>query len=208
MTRYYLNDKEIETPPVFTSFDQMLQAVEGRYLAPDSVIREIHLDGETLTPDTGADGGWASIRMEDWEKVEFFTGTLSGIALESIAGAQGYLDKLAEAVPALAVKFQDAPAPEDFASLSSLCEGFLFLNMLLGKLATGYGIDFDRVTVRGASVKENLMKFVGVTKQLIDAQEHRDYILIADTLEYEILPFIPMWKEIFTAIRGLVGPAQ
>jgi hypothetical protein len=208
MTRYYVNDREVEAPPDFTSFDQMLKTIEGRHLEPDTVIREIHVDGQTLTPDRIADDDWVFGRTENWEKIEIFTGTLSDIAQESVAGAQDYLDKIERAVPALAVKFQDMPMTGDFANLSSLCEGFLFLSMLLDKLSAGFRVDPDQIVVRGASAREQMQRFAGIAKQLVEAQERQDYILIADTLEYEILPVVPVWREIFAAVLEKVNRAQ
>ena len=200
MTQYYVNGREVVTPTDLISFDQMLKTIEDRHLESGSVIREIHVDGRPLTMDRNTDDDCTFGQMENWEKIEIFTATLLDVASESVAGAQDYLSRIEKAGPPLVLKFQDIPAPEDFTSLRSLCEGFLFLNLLLDKLATGYRIDFDRITVCDRTVREHLVRFAGVVKQLTEAQECRDCTLITDTLEYEILPVVPVWKEIFTAV--------
>ena len=208
MTQYYVNGSEVEASADFMSFDQMLKTIEDRHLESDSVIREIHVDGQPLTMDRNVDEDCTFGRMENWEKIEIFTATLLDVARESVAGARDYLSRIEKAVPPLALKFQDIPAPEDFTGLCSLCEGFLFLNLLLDKLATGYHINFDQITVRDRTVREHLVRFAGVVKQLTEAQEGRDCNLITDTLEYEILPVVPVWKEIFTVILEKVGHPQ
>jgi len=205
MTRYYVNSREVEVPSDFSSVDQMLKYVESRYLEPADIIREILIDGRPFMMDSlaGGDGnsGWTS----DWEKIEIFTGTLADIADESIAGAQDYLVKIETAAPALAVKFQDFPESEDFGNLGSLCEGFYFLSILLDKLASGYQLKLGEIIVRGVSIQEHLQKFVDIVKQMNDAQEKQEYLLIADTIEYEILPVVPVWKEMFEAISQKIN---
>ncbi|MCL2877291.1 MAG: hypothetical protein FWF13_00760 [Acidobacteria bacterium] len=200
MTRYYVDGREVEVPSNFSSFDQMLKHVEDRYLESSAIIREVHVDGSPLAPESFRGGDGILDRVGDWEKIEIFTGTLAEIAVESIAGAQDYLIKIANAAPALAVKFQDFPESEDFGNLGSLCEGFYFLSILLDKLASGYQLKLDEIIVHGVSVSEHLQKFADVVKQLNEAQEKQEYLLIADTIEYEILPIVPVWKEIFEAV--------
>ena len=208
MTQYYVNGRKVETAADFISFDQMLKTIEDHHLESGSVIREIHVDGRTLTMDRNTDDDCTFGQMENWKKIEIFTATLLDVARESAAGAQDYLNRIEKAVPTLVLRFQDIPAPEDFTSLRSLCEGFLFLNLLLDKLATGYRINFDQVTVRDNTVREQLVRFVGVVKQLTEAQECRDCNLITDTLEYEILPVVPVWKEIFTAVLEKINQSS
>ena len=205
MTRYYVNGREIEIPQGFASFDQLLKHVEDRCLEPTEIIRKISVDGRLFAPESlRGDGGDFGLTGES-EKVEIVTGTLAEIAAESLAGAQDYLVKIENGAPALAAKFQDFPESEDFNNLGSLCEGFYFLSVLLDKLASGYQLKLDEITVRGVSVREQLMKFADIVKQLNEAQEKQEYLLIADTIEYEILPVVPVWKEVFEAVSQKIG---
>jgi len=208
MTRYYVNDREVKITSDFSSFDQMLKYVEDRILDPTAIIREVHVDGRPLAPESIHEDDGSFNRTGGWEKIEIFTGTLAEIAVESITGALDYLVKIENAAPALAVKFQDFPETEDFGNFRSLCEGFYFLCILLDKLASGYQLNLAEVIVRGVTVSEHLKKFSVIVHQLNDAQEKREYLLIADTIEYEILPIVPVWKEIFETISQKILPAH
>jgi len=207
MTRYYVNGRELEIPAEFSSFDQMLKYVEDRCLETTAIIREVHVDGSPLAPEAIRYDDGSFNRTGGWEKIEIFTGTLAEIAVDSIAGANDYLAKIENAAPALAVKFQDFPESEDFGNLGSLCEGFYFLSILLDKLASGYQLKLSEIIVHGAPIGEHLQKFAEIVKQLNDAQEKQEYLLIADTIEYEILPIVPVWKEIFEAVSQKIGQA-
>ena len=201
MTRYYINGAEVDVPADFKSFDSMLKGVENQYLEPDTVIRQILVDGRPFSPESLRDDDEYLDLAHDWEKIEFITGTLSDIAAESIDGAHEYLVKIESAAPALAAKFQDFPESEDFTNLGSLCEGLYFLGILLDKIAIGYQFKLDEIMVHGASVHEHMLKFADIVAQMCNAQEKEEFFLVADIIEHEILPFVPIWKEIFEAVR-------
>ena len=44
-------------------------------------------------------------------------------------------------------------------------------------------------------------------KQLVQSQEKGDLVLISDLLEFEILPMIAVWKEMFLIIQEKVRAA-
>lgn len=46
--------------------------------------------------------------------------------------------------------------------------------------------------------------FTSFLKEIMDAQEVKDYVLVADLLEYEIHPLIENWLELFKHIKEIV----
>jgi len=69
-------------------------------------------------------------------------------------------------------------------------------------------LKLDEIIVCDASLSEHLKKFADIVNQLNEAQEKQEYLLIADTIEYEILPIVPVWKEIFETISRIIGQAH
>jgi hypothetical protein len=209
MTRVFINEREIAPPLDISSLDQIVKHVEDVHLAPDSVIRRICVDGLSLFPDVLHEGAREILRqIENRDKVEIFTGTLQEIARDSIMEAMAYLDRIEAVTPSLATSFQVRPGPESFEKLRQLDEGFYWLNLLLDRLKTNFQIPLEDLLVKGKPVLEHLQKFIEALKQLVDSQEKGDFIMISDLLEYEILPLVPVWKEIFSLILQRVNVAQ
>lgn len=208
MTRLFIDEKEIASPLNISSLDQILKHVEDVHLPPKSVIRRICVDGLSLLPDAlSEDKDGILSQMENRDKVEIFTGTLSEIAHDSIIEAVAYLDRIEAITPSLATSFQISPGPESFENLRQLCDGFYWLNLLLDKLETNFQITLENVLIKERPAREHLQKFIAILKQLIDSQERRDFVLISDLLEYEVLPLVPIWKEIFSFISQKVNAA-
>jgi hypothetical protein len=206
MTKYFLNDREITAPTNFSSLDQLLKHMEESHLASDTVIRKIHIDGHPFALDEL--NGRAVDDIENRERVELFTSTLMEVATDSINEAVEYLARIEILVPSLSIKFQDSPDADAFQNLRQLYEGFYFISILLDKLATSYHIKLGEAIVQDVPIQEHLEKFISVLKQLIECKQNGDYALIADILEYEILPGVPIWKEIFDFVSKKIMMTQ
>ncbi|MBN1571507.1 MAG: hypothetical protein JXA73_26965 [Acidobacteria bacterium] len=207
MTRFYVNDKEITPPMDTSSLGQILKEVENAHLPPNVVVRKIQIDGLPLLPQIVSENPAALCeQMERSEKVEIFTGTLAEIAGDSIREALAYLRRIEDATPSLAESFRFSPNPDAFENLRQLCEGFYWLNLLIDKLGTNFQLRLEEMIVGGIPAMHHHQKFISVLKQLVESQESGDFILIADLLEYEILPLVPVWKEMFGSIaEKMVG---
>jgi hypothetical protein len=209
MTRYFVNEREIDPPPDLKSLDQLLKHVEDSYLPTDSVVRQIHVDGLPVMPTDSPDAfGEAFGAMEGRSVVEIFTGTLPEIAQESICEALDYLNRIETITPSLAASFEISPGPDSFEKLRQLNEGFYWLNLLLDKLEKNFHVSIEEVVVQGMPVREHLQKFIVVLRQLVESQESENFVLISDLLEYEIIPLVPVWREIFNLIAQKVAIAQ
>jgi hypothetical protein len=209
MTKFYVNEREISPPLDISSLDKVLKHIEDVHLPPDSVVRQVQVDGIPLVPDDLPEAGPEILQqLETREKIEVYTGTMPEIARESIAEAIAYLDRIETATPELASSFQVSPGPGSFESLRQLYEGFYWLNLLMDKLETGFHVTFDDVLVENIPARDHHQKFISILKQLIDSHERGDFAMIADLLEYEILPLVPVWKEMFRIIEKKAGVAS
>ncbi len=202
MTRFFVNDREIPSPPPgFSSFHGILEHVEEHYLPPDSVIRQIQVDGLCVLPsELHTTQAGLLDRIEEREKIEFTTGSLREIAYESVQEAVDYLGRIEPIIPSLASGFQTFPEPGMFENLKDLYSGLYWLTLLLNRLGNSLKVPFWEITVQGTSFREHQRKFTSVLRQLVDAQGRGDFVLVADLLEYEILPLLPVWKEVFSSI--------
>jgi hypothetical protein len=207
MTRYFLDSQEIAIPFDAFSIDQIVKHVETYHLSPNSVVRQVQIDGLPLVPDPKEQFN-LRCEMEKRDRVEIITGTVREVAIDSITEALDYLDRAESAIPSLSNTFQTSPSPETFQNLRQLSEGLYWLNLLLDKLKASFQISFEGVLVQGMLASEHHQKFITILKQLIESQERRDFVLISDLLQYEICPLVPVWREMFQIASEKVNAAQ
>ncbi len=207
MTRLFVNNQEVlAPPPSLSSLEEVIKHIEENLLPPDVVIRQVSLDGQPVDANNcQADPSLILGDLAGRERVEVFTSTVEQIALDSISEAESYMNRAEALTPSLAATFRDYPGPETFERLKQLYDGFYWMSMLLSKLETVFKVKLDEMIVDGASLKEQHQRFISILQQLVSAQEQEDFLLIADLLEFEIVPMIPAWKSLLAGISRLAS---
>lgn len=209
MTRFFIDNREIAPPIDMSSLDLIVKHVQSTHLPANSVVRKIRVDGlPVISPDDSDRIPVIFDQIDKKQTVEIFTGTLTEIAAESIAEALSYLDRIESATPSLAESFRFCPGPGSFENLRQLCEGFYWLNMLLDKLESNFHVSLDAVVIEGVSAPQYHKKFISILKQLVESQESGDLVLISDLLEYEIVPFVAVWRDILRAVSAKIAMTQ
>jgi hypothetical protein len=203
MTRLYINKQEITPlPPDLTSLEQVVKLVESDHLSPDTVIRDIQIDGQALIADNRT-SEWPQ-RIDNREVIEIFTSSLQEVAIDSIQEAVIYLERIENATPSLAKSFRSQFGNQEFENLKHFYEGFYWTNLLLDRLERSFEISMETVFILGSSARQHHLRFAALLKEMIRAHEKREFGLVADLLEYEIAPLLPVWKMIFSAIQDKV----
>ncbi|HYK89525.1 MAG TPA: hypothetical protein VE398_12190 [Acidobacteriota bacterium] len=210
MTRFFVNEREIPSPPLgFSSLDGVLKHVEDNYLPPDSVVRQIHIDGLSVLPGESHEIPRDLLEgIERRERVDISTGSLRDVASDSLAEAASYLERIELIIPSLSSSFQAFPGPEAFANLKELYSGLYWLTLLLDRLEKTFKMSFCEIAIQGIPFRAHQQSFISALHQLVGSQEKGDFSLVADILEYEILPFLPIWRELFSGIGQRVAAAS
>jgi len=188
------------------SIDELIRRLEAEVLPPETVIRQIHVDGvPVLLNDADRASEILRSGVKGRGSVEVSTATVEELASDSIVEALEYLSRIETLAPGLAAGFQSTPGPETFESLRQFYEGFYWINLLIERLESTFQIGLESIVLDGVSAPDQHKHFLEVLKELVDAQERQDFLLLADLLEYEVLPVIPFWRKIFTTIAGRLG---
>jgi hypothetical protein len=210
MTRLFVDEREVPFPPPgVESLEQVLKHVQDTHLSREYVIRQVSVDGLPILTDQvqgsipGYDGNISSRGT-----IEVITGAVCEIASDSIQEAISYLERVEAVTPSIATSFQISPGPEAFEHLRQLYEGFYWLNLLLDRLNSFYNVNAETNQVNGKPIREHQDRFLSNLKQMVEAHEKGDYILMADLLEFEIVPLIPDLKQLFVDLSRRSERAQ
>lgn len=210
MTRIFIDDREIEPPDDSSSVCKILTYVDKEHLAENSGVTRIQVNGNPMVPVDSWDTGENAIsgRVEMPDRVEIFTASIANIARGSISEALAYLDRVETLTPSLAESFRVNTSPDSLGNLRQLYEGFYWLHLLLDKLRADFPTHPEDVLIRNGFEPEYHRKFVCTLKRLKEAQERADLAQVSDLLEAEILPFVPLWREMLLAVARRVDGAR
>ena len=209
MARIFVDNREIESPTDDSSISQILKYVEDSHLAQNSAVWQIQVNGLPLIPNSFSESRerTALEPMNVADKIEIFTGPLAEIVRHAMFQALVYVDRIESATPYWAKSFRINPALESIETARHLYEGLYWWNLLLDKLTADFLDQSEGASVWKGSA-DYQQKFVPILKRLIESRKREDFVGIADLLEREIIPLIPIWKRMLDAVAQRAGVAK
>ena len=126
------------------------------------------------------------------------------IALQVIQHINRQMDE-AETSREAAIDFLSTNAPNKaLQKLSGCFTAWQSAQQAVGQLGQLLQVDLNLVIVDGIPLPQALNNFVAQLRTLREALESRDYVLLSDTLSYEIGQTIAQWRDALTQMRAMV----
>ncbi len=206
MPRLFVDAREVPCPlPGFATVDDIVRHVEEKHLSPDSVIRQISIDGNPLPIEELVDEAQAhGSCVGPGNSIQVITGTIWEVAAESVREADAYLSRIEPAIPGLAAAFHGIPSPRELACLSELYEGLFWLSLVVDRLESTFRVSLRKMEIQGISFREHHSRLSSVVARLIETREGVEYGETAALLESEIQPLIPVWRKMFEAVAAMI----
>jgi hypothetical protein len=82
-----------------------------------------------------------------------------------------------------------------------LIQGMEWFVKIASTIEAQLNIDFTVTRCAGRTLRESVDGLNGILMEIIGAQQHSDWVLLTDLLEYELAPQLELWLEIFTTLK-------
>jgi hypothetical protein len=76
-----------------------------------------------------------------------------------------------------------------------------WFSQVLDMILAAKKISMDTM-IDGKSVQDRRASLLDFTQQMVDANKNKDWVLLADLLEYEILPYYKEWSDFLPRFRS------
>ncbi len=76
----------------------------------------------------------------------------------------------------------------------------LFLQMI-AESKEALHLNLSAIPFQNATVEDEVQKLSGVMDQMLKVQEDEDWVMLADLLEYELIPLLKEWNEILAVLQ-------
>jgi len=196
-----LNDEGIQwnTQGQNTLGELIEQFVTKRFFK-DEFINTLTVNG-TVVPEAEM----APVRMRPLNEVSSLimtTDTFRNVSVRALDSMNEYLDGLAGMVEQSADKFRMDDEVEANKYFISCVEGLQTFVGIIDKVKTLNSLDFARMTHEGVAIAEKESALLAVLNTLFETQMRKDWVSLADILEYELSPLVIEWKTILHAVAG------
>ena len=193
-----INGKEEIGSGIGETLGDFLLHIEKVGLAQGNVVRSIKLNGHESSLDSNVN---RNMRLSEIETLEVEVTSLSDIVDKNIENADAYLIRLIPGIEKSVELFRMGNEQEANQFFINIIDGVDWLSQVLDMILAAKAISPDTV-FGGKSIQDRRTSLVGFTQQMVDANKNQDWVLLADLLEYEILPYYQEWSELLPHFRS------
>ena len=193
-----INGKEEVGSGIGETLGDFLLHIEKVGLVQGNVVRSIKLNGHESSPDSKVN---RNMRLSEIETLEIEVTNLSDIVDKNIENADAYLMKLIPGIEKSVELFRMGNEQEANQFFINIIDGVDWLSQVLDMILEAKAISPDAV-FDGKSIQERRDNLITFTQQMVDANKNKDWVLLADLLEYEILPYYQEWSNLIPYFRA------
>ena len=160
----------------------------------DSYVRRIWLEGQEVSS-SAMDTLMTSITSI--ELLELELAHLGDLLANNLANAKEYLEKLIPGFQKAADLFRMGNEQEAHKFYLQILDGIDWFSQVVLNIVKSRGNQ-----VEGQSLGDRQEKLTGLMAQMLEANQNQDWVLMADLLEYEMLPYYEDWQETLSHINA------
>ena len=160
----------------------------------DSYVRRIWLEGQEVSS-SAMDTLMTSITSI--ELLELELAHLGDLLANNLANAKEYLEKLIPGFQKAADLFRMGNEQEAHKYYLQILDGIDWFSQVVLNIVKSRGNE-----VEGQSFGDRQEKLTGLMAQMLEANQNQDWVLMADLLEYEMIPYYEDWQETLSHINA------
>ncbi|HIL27525.1 MAG TPA: hypothetical protein EYG21_09135 [Nitrospinaceae bacterium] len=193
-----VNGKEETISFMGETLGDLLSHIEKVGVTQGNVVRSIKIDGQESSPDSSEA---QRTQISEIATLEVEVSTLADMINKNIENADAYLIRLIPGIEKSVELFRMGNEQEANKFFVKIVDGIDWFSQVLDIILTAKEISPDTV-FEGKSIQDRRTSLVDLTQQMVDANKNQDWVLLADLLEYEILPYYQEWSNLLPGFRA------
>ena len=186
-------ESDFEGETVSAILDAMVQQTPGSY------IRRIWLDDQEFPSD---DREALQKKPSDIDSLEVELANLKDLVATNLANALDYLKKLIPGFEQAADLFRAGNEQEANKYYLQILDGIDWFSQVVSVIMSPDEGETELPDTDDESLEVRQKKLTDLMSQMLEANENQDWVLLADILEYEMVPFYKDWEKILSKLEN------
>ena len=185
---------------------ELLDQIQKNTVLPGTYISSIILDNNPIDLQNKdvKTLEFRTILVNDIQKLEIEIVSVQEIVSKNLENTEQYLEKLLPGIEKAIELFQMEDETEANHFFLNIIDGIDWLSQVLDGVITALNIDIENKKILGKTIQERQTQLINLTQRLVEANKNKDWVLVADLLEYEVLPFYGEWSELIPEFRKML----
>ena len=194
-----LNGKEINQPTAST-IKELVSILDKDFISKNEIILQILIDGNPYLFVEQEE----SLFLDSVKSIEVTTANSKDITLAGVMDSLTHLNILINQLQEVVEKIQSGNEKEGLDFLLTTIEGLRWFNAVLLSVEGVLGFDLREMFYNGESFENHRNKLNKVLNEMLAIFKMKDWVGLADTIEYELVPHLEEWKSWMPTLMKLV----
>jgi len=203
MVSVQLNGNPFDTPNKKETLGSLLVQIRDDTLKPGHFVSEVNCDGISLNLREEED--MKEMAIESFSEIKVFSHSPEGIISESLHNNDEVSETLCELLTSIAEKLRVGMISESMNPYIECLEHVEAFLQIVNHIQA-YLLDNGEEKV-AVSMEDYIKQFLEISTEMLEAQNDEDYVLLADLVEYEVVPLLQDWLELSGVIKNFLQAA-
>ncbi len=192
----FINNQPVDFKPQFPlTWGKLYENLLQKHILPDHGIVRIVVDGQDAYA-TMTDGAAQSVPAET-RVLELHTKDLLSITKDGFLKAGTLIEAIKADLDRTAALFRNGDIEGGSHKMINVMEAIKPLVNFINSIGMSYSLDFDQIRYDDQhSLRQKIEAFIRSLQDVIHAQEKKDFVELADYLEYQLKGEMSTWTRI------------
>ncbi|MEW5976513.1 MAG: hypothetical protein AB1898_11995 [Acidobacteriota bacterium] len=200
MSQIEINGVNLPVDPALHTWQELLESLEQKHLGRGKVISTVHFDGHLI--ETFRDLEQLNRPLHSIGEVQVKAVPMEEMVGEALKEAETYLLSLQTSLAEVAETFRHQLIDQANSKLSQVLEGIKMFVALLQGIELQLTSQYQTGTT---IVEQQLVEMRPTLESLVEAQTQKDWILVSDILEFELLTNLSAFERTIQVYRQTLG---
>ncbi len=196
----FVDDNQVDADGLSAgTVEEALRHLQSTVCPPDYMVIGLQCDGSEVP--AGAMAETLQKPASSFDKLEVFTCTKDALVVDAMTQALACLDDTEEACGRAAQFLTEGATTKATETLGECLRTWMQIHEAMGKSIEMLQIDVEQATVNDKRLIELIVKPKETLLQVKEALQARDYVLLADILQYEFPEVLEQWRALLGKLK-------
>ena len=186
----------------FSNLEDLIYHVMSSHTAGDKLIVEVKVNDKTFSERWPGEA--KIIPLNKIVKREFITASLEEIASTMLADIPAQVESINKGLLEAAELYRVADEQEANLNFIKIVTSLRDFVNFVTQLKNANVIPWEKVEIKGMDIDTYYDRLIKLIDEMLDVQEDEDWILLADLIEYELVPIMNKWREFLMEAREVM----
>ncbi len=198
--KLFIDNEELTGPFEETRLGPLIERLQKERLPEGRFLVQLRVDGRDHP---GLSAALREQPLSEVGRIDLRFAPLETLIARNLENAKGYLERLLPGIDQAAQLFRTGKEQEANQVFLQIIDGIDWFAEVIDSVVEARKQDPATLRLGDQTYRDRKTRLLELTSQMMEANQNRDWVLLADLLEYELQPFYTDWK---THLPDWTGP--